>query len=199
MPDAADLAGELLSSDEGRAEVAVRRLAELGPQALAAVLPLCRAEEAEHRWWGLRAAASIPDRRSAEALAVALADREPSVRQAAALGLRLQPSAPASAALTQRLADPDALTARLASDALAAIGGAALPDLRRASANEAPAVRFLAIRALALMKEPSAVPDLFAALEDESVLVRHWAERGLEALGVGMVFFRAEAGGGSAG
>ena len=95
----------------------------------------------------------------------------------------------AAAALARRLADSDALLARLASDALAALGAAALPDLRRAAASSAAGTRLHAVRALSLMKTPAAASDLFAALEDPSTLVQHWAERGLEDLGVGMVFF----------
>jgi HEAT repeat protein len=48
------------------------------------------------------------------------------------------------------------------------------------------------VRALSLLKDRAAIPDLFVALDDPSTLVRHWAEQGLEDLGVGMVFFRAE-------
>src|SRR3990172_2188071 len=128
MSDAAHLVGELLSDDEERAEGAVLALGRRGASALDIVLPLCDFAEAETRWWALRAAAEIFDPRASAALAAALEDPDLAVRQAAALGLRLQPN-------------------------------------------------------------PGAAADLFAALEDPSTLVQHWAERGLEDLGVGMVFF----------
>jgi HEAT repeat protein len=181
------LVADLLSGDEARAEAAVSSLARQGPAALDPLLPLLVSPEAEARWWAVRATAAIPGPRSAAALTAALDDDDPAVRQAAALGLRLQPSREAIAPLARRLSDPDTLTARLASDALAAHGEPALPALRLAVAE--PDRRTNAIRAMALMKTPTAIPDLFAALEDPSALVRHWAERGLEDLGVGMVFF----------
>jgi HEAT repeat protein len=187
MSTMASLVGELLSDDEARAEASVHALARLGEPALKALLPLLESPEGDTRWWAVRAAAAIPGPRSAAVLIAALQDGAPEVRQAAALGLRLHPSDEAVAALVQLLADDDPLTARLASDALAAVGEAALPDLRRAAS--ADGARTNAVRAMALMKKPAAIPDLFAVLDDPSPLVRHWAERGLEDLGVGMVFF----------
>jgi HEAT repeat protein len=189
MSDVSGLIGELLSADEARAEAAALALAQLGEAALPAVLPLFDSPEGETRWWATRVAAGIPGPQAAAALAGALEDDDPAVRQAAALGLRLQPSSDAAAALAQHLADPDPLTARLASDALAALGPAALPHLRLGAHSPQPAMRINAVRSLALLKTNEAIPDLFAALEDSSTLVRHWAERGLEDLGIGMVFF----------
>ena len=187
MATMASLVGDLLSDDEARAEAAVLALARLGEPGLDALLPLLESPEDDARWWAVRGAAAIPGPRSATALIAALQDRAPGVRQAAALGLRLQPSNEAVSALVHLLADADRLTARLASDALAAVGEAALPELRRAASADAS--RTNAVRAMALMKKPAAIPDLFTALDDPSPLVRHWAERGLEDLGVGMVFF----------
>jgi HEAT repeat protein len=110
------------------------------------------------------------------------------VRQAAALGLRLRPAVGATAALARHLDDPDALTA----------GWPPTPWRRSArlrcpnSAWRPPprcGGRINAVRAMALLKDQAAIPDLFIALDDGSTVVRHWAERGLEDLGVGMVFF----------
>jgi hypothetical protein len=39
------------------------------------------------------------------------------------------------------------------------------------------------------MHDPAAISDLFTALDDPSPIVEHWAQRGLDGLGVGMVFF----------
>jgi HEAT repeat protein len=191
MPDAANLVANLLCGDDGRAEAAARDLARLGPPALDVLLPHFTDAAGETRWWVVRAVAGIPDPRSAAVLTAALEDREPEVRQAAALGFRLQPVPQAAARLARHLADPDPLTARLASEALAALGPAALDSLRPAARSPQPATRLHAVRALALMKDRSAIPELFAALDDPSTLVQHWAERGLEDLGVGMVFFNA--------
>lgn len=189
MPDLAHLVADLSSQDEARAEAAVAALSGLGEPALDMVLELLDSPSGEARWWAVCAASAIPSPRVAPALASALDDPDPLVRQASALGLRLQPSADAAPALARLLADPDSLTARLASDALAGLGLSALPELRRAMQGTEAGARINAVRALAMLKDQAAIPDLFAALEDPSTLVLHWAERGLEDLGVGMVFF----------
>jgi HEAT repeat protein len=189
MPNLAHLVADLSSQDEARAEAAVAALSRLGEPALDLVLELLDSPSGEARWWAVCAVSAIPSPRVAPALASALDDPDPLVRQASALGLRLQPSADAAPALARLLADPDSLTARLASDALAGLGPSALPELRRAAQAAEPGTRINAVRALALMKNQATIPDLFSALGDSSTLVLFWAERGLEDLGVGMVFF----------
>jgi HEAT repeat protein len=189
MPETASLVADLTSLDEPRAEAAVAALADLGETALEATLPLLQSPSSETRWWAVRVAAAVQTPRAAVALIAALDDRDPLVRQAAAIGLRLQPSIEAAPALVSRLGDRDRLMARLASDALAALGASALPHLRRALRSSDVATRIYATRALASMDEPGVTPYLFAALDDDSPLVQHWAERGLERRGVGMVFF----------
>ena len=52
-----------------------------------------------------------------------------------------------------------------------------------------PQTRIEAARALAELRQPEAIAPLFAALEDHSTIVRHWAEIGLERLGQNYVFF----------
>jgi HEAT repeat protein len=49
--------------------------------------------------------------------------------------------------------------------------------------------RIGAVRALALNQDPDAIPPLYAALEDSSSMVEHWAVDGLERRGLGMVYF----------
>lgn len=181
---------DLLSSDEARAEAAVSALAGLGSAALAALHSLLASPSDETRWWAVRAAAALHDEAVPGLLCAGLEDPSLEVRQAAALGLRTHPSPVAVPILTRHLADPDPLLCRLASDALAAIGEPAVPHLREALASGAPPAGALAARALALMKTPAAIPVLFEALDHESGLAQHWAERGLDDLGVGMVFFQ---------
>ena len=132
MPEPASLVADLISLDEPRAEAAVAALADLGETALEATLPLLQSQSSEARWWAVRVAAAIHTPRASAALIASLDDRDPLVRQAAAIGLRLQPSIEAAPALTSRLGDRDRLMARLASEALAALGASALPHLRRA-------------------------------------------------------------------
>jgi len=105
------------------------------------------------------------------------------------MGLREHPTAGALPALISALQEKDRILSRLASDALAALGSSAIPELQKAIRSSDPAVRIQAVRALALMKEPGTIGALFSVLEDPSSLVTYWAEKGLEDLGVGMVFF----------
>ncbi len=79
--------------------------------------------------------------------------------------------------------------ARLAADALGALGETALTPLTEALRAPESTVRSEAARALSMMDDPSVIPPLFAALDDPSPLVVHWAEHGLERFGVGMAFF----------
>jgi HEAT repeat protein len=118
-----------------------------------------------------------------------LSDPDPAVRQCAAIGLRQQPSTASLPGLARALFDDDALVARLAADALAAAGPDAIPHLQSTLQSGSRRARLEAARALAGMRHNSAIPALYAALEDPSPLVQHWAEQGLEALGMGMVYF----------
>jgi HEAT repeat protein len=52
-----------------------------------------------------------------------------------------------------------------------------------------PAARIQAARALALIGDTRAIPELFNALDGDSALLEYWAGEGLEKMGVGMVFF----------
>jgi HEAT repeat protein len=45
-------------------------------------------------------------------------------------------------------------------------------------------------RILALIGDTRAVPTLFHALDDDSALIRHWVDEGLERMGIGMAFFK---------
>ncbi len=189
MLDPAFLVADLTSHDEPRAEAAIAALADQGESALDATLPLLESPSSESRWWAVRALAAIRAPRAAAALATAVDDFDPLVRHGAAIGLRMQPSTHAAPALISRLGDHDSLMARLASDALAALGPAAVPHLHRALLSSDISTRIYAARALASMHDPAAIPDLVAALDDTSPIVEHWAERGLESLGVGMLFF----------
>lgn len=158
---------------------------------------LAAAPAPDRRWWALRALAILPHVDPAPQLIAALHDPDAAVRQCAALGLRRHPDWRAVAALAAALSDLDPLAARLAGDALSAIGAEAVPVLIELLSSEnppgaagafQPATRLGALRALAAIGDPRAIPVLFAAL-DGSTLEEYWAGAGLERLGVGMSFF----------
>jgi len=56
--------------------------------------------------------------------------------------------------------------------------------------SESPAARAGAARALIPLESHAAIPALFAALDDESVMVTHYAQDALWRLGVGMVLVK---------
>jgi HEAT repeat protein len=180
----------LVSGDDERAERAVPDLAAMGEAAVGRLLSLLEIENPDHRWWAVRALATFDQPAAQRGLCRALADSQfPSVRHCAAIGLREHPTREAIPQLIYALHDQDRLLARLAADALAALGKEAIPELQEACQSSDPAVRIEAIRALATTREPETIGTLLSAIDDPSSIVAYWAEKGLEDLGVGMVFF----------
>jgi HEAT repeat protein len=189
VSDLAEAMARLLSGDERQAEAAAACLPSFGAEALIRLTSLTSSSDPEARWWATRALSGFADPAAVMAVLTRLSDPDPAVRQCAAIGLRLRPSTASLPALTKALFDDDALVARLAADALAAAGPDAIPQLLSALHSDSRRGRLEAARALALMRHHSAIPALYAALEDPSPLVQHWAEQGLESLGMGMVYF----------
>lgn len=189
MPELAALLQQLTCGDDTRAEAAAAQLAEAGTEAVPALLRLLESQDADHRWWAARALAAIDTPSARAGLVGALKDADVAVRQCAALGLRQRPTAQAIADLLAMLGEGNPLSARLAADALAAVGAEAVPALLQAASSGPPRVRIEAARALARMEDPQAAPALLALLDDPSAVVQYWAEEGLERMGLGMVFF----------
>lgn len=190
MTDLTAALSTLLSGDDLGAETAIADLAAQGSSALPPLMSLLDDPLSDHRWWAVRALAAIPDARVPPALRGALSDPEAAVRQCAALGLRQQPDPSAAPDLIRLLRDPDRLTARLAGDALAALGATTAPLLIEALSDPEPGVRIEAARALATVQDTQSIGALIAAFDDPSALVQYWAEEALERMGVGMVYFK---------
>jgi HEAT repeat protein len=185
------LLADLTSGDETRAEAAVPDLVEFGQEAFPALRELLASKDADHRWWALRTLAQSPQVRT-EWLLPLLDDPAPEVRQAAALGLCSHPDETAINPLVRALNDADSMVSNLACKALVVVGKPAVPSLI-AFPKEAPQMaRINAIRALAEIGDYDAIPVLMAGLEDDSVMVRHWAEEGLDRLGLNMVYLKPE-------
>jgi len=184
------LLSDLTSGDDARAEAAVPALTVHGPAVIKALLELLASPLEDHRWWSCRALAAFPQPQATAGLMQSLSDPKLAVRRCAALGLRQRPSPTAIEPLLSALAADDALLRRLAADALATVGPPAIPGLEHAANTGQPAVRIEAVRALAEMRHPDALSPLFRLIEDPSSMVQHWAEEGLERLGIGMAFFR---------
>ena len=192
---------DLTGGDDSLAEAAVQSLARLpaGDQ-LAALETLqghLASSEVDRRWWAARTLAELSLPQVLDGLLPALADTDPSVRQCAALGIRLQVmrhtpsivSEPLLEALLDRLQDPDPLAARLATHALVAVGASAVPPLLELLDGQDHAVRLLVVRTLAEIADPRAIPALLAALDGDSLLMEYWANEGLEKMGLGMAYF----------
>lgn len=186
-----ELLADLSSGDETRAEKAARSLAEMGEEAAQALRKLTLSDDVDQRWWALCALSQSPHARTEDLLPF-LDDPAPEVRQAAALGLSSRPDETAIQPLLKALSDPDSLVSTLACNALVALGPACVPALLELPKDAPQRARIHATRALAEIADPRAIPALMAALEDESVMIQHWAEEGLERLGLDMVYLKPE-------
>ena len=191
MPDLDTLLADLTSGDETRAENAVPGFVELGQNAFPALRDLLNSKDADQRWWALRTLAQSPQAQ-AEWLLPLLNDSAPEVRQAAALGLCNHPDETAIASLIRALSDEDTMVSTLAGNALVVIGKAAIPALLAIPKDAAQRARINALRAVAEIGDYSAIPVLMAALDEDSVMLQHWAEEGLERLGLNMVYLKPE-------
>jgi len=181
---------DLNSGDDRIAERAVHQLPQHAEGALPALIAQLSSPDTDQRWWATAALAQIDHAEARSSIAHCLHDTDISVRQCAAFALRKQPTPEAVPDLIAALGERDRLLARLAGDALASLGEAAVSPLTIALRDKNSAVRIEAARALAAIDDTAVIAPLFTALDDSSALVVHWAELGLQRLGVGMVFYQ---------
>ena len=189
MPLLQELIRDLTSGNETRAEQAVPGLIELGEEATSALLELTRSPNADHRWWALRVLAQSPQAQ-AEWLVPFLSDSAREVRQCAALGLAIKPDDSAVEPLVQALRDEDSMVSSLAVNALVKIGNAAVPALIEVVKHAPQSARIHALRALAEIRDHRAIPVMMKVMEEDSVLLQHWAKEGLDRLGLDMVYIK---------
>jgi HEAT repeat protein len=186
-----NLLGELLSGDETRAENAVPALIELGEDATSALMDLTRSPDADSRWWAIRTLAQSPLLRTEWLVPFLLNDSAPEVRQCAALGLATKADESAIRPLVQALSDKDSMTGNLAMNALVKIGKPTVPALIECVKNRSQqSVRILALRALAEIRDHRAIAVMMQVMDEDSVLLQHWAKEGLERLGLDMVYIK---------
>jgi HEAT repeat protein len=184
-----DLLRDLTSGNETRAEEAVPALLDRGDEAIPALRDLTQSAEVDHRWWALRVLAQSPHARS-EWLVPFLKDPAREVRQCAALGLAIKPGESAVRPLAQALSDEDSMVSSLAVNALVKIGGAAVPALIEVVNTAPQPARIHALRALAEVRDHRAIPVMMKVMEEDSVLLQHWAKEGLDRLGLDMVYMK---------
>jgi HEAT repeat protein len=190
MKELQDLLAQLTSGEDERAEAAIAGLAALGKEAVPNLQQLMTSADPDRRWWAVRALAEIKAGPVPALLLQALTDADLAVRQCAALALRRQPAPQALPELINALDGPDPLLAGLAADALTALGSEAVLALLEVMAGGKPGARLLAVRSLATIGDTRAIPALFNALNEESMMMEYWANEGLERMGVGMVYLK---------
>ncbi len=184
-----NLLNDLTSGDERRAEKALPALIELGEESIPALLDLTHSADADSRWWALRALAQSPLSRT-EWLVPFLSDPASEVRQCAALGLALKPDESATQPLVRALSDEDSMVSNLAVNALVKIGGSAVPSMIEVVKSASQSARIHALRALAEIRDPRAIPVMMKVMDEDSALLQHWAREGLERLGLDMVYMK---------
>lgn len=182
----------LAAGNDLAAEEAVTKLSrEYTPDVLQALEELYTRANSDLRWWAIRALAVLPLPGNLPTLLSAVDDPDESVRLCAVLGLRENPHPQSTTKLVELLPHPDRLLARLAGDALAAIGVPATEQLLQSVKTGNPASRLEACRALAIIQDPQSISTLFKLLDEDSALLEYWANEGLERMGIGMAFFKS--------
>ncbi len=184
-----DLLDALTGGDEALAEAAVPLLLDLDADAIPALLDLTRSTNVDTRWWALRVLASSPHSQT-EWLLPFLNDPAPEVRQCAALGLAIKAGESAIQPLVHALGDKDSMVASLAMNALVKIGSAAVPPLIELVKSASQTERIYALHALAEIKDHRAIPIMMNVMQEDSALLQHWAQEGLERLGLDMVYIK---------
>jgi HEAT repeat protein len=192
MPGLESLLEELTSGDDERAAAAVPRFIEHGSIAVEALAGLLGEEDANTRWWALRTLTTFEGLIAKKYLRLGLQDQDIAVQQCALLGFREHPDPNAVIDLTSLLTHPDWMIKRLAADALIATGKEATQKLIAVIENGEQSARLEAVRALAAIRDQTAIPTLFKVLEEDSTLMRYWAEEGLQKMAVGMVFLKPD-------
>ena len=190
MNNLQSLLDELASGDESRAESAVPALIAMGENAIPALMDLARSPDADSRWWAVRTLAQSPLLRTEWLVPFLSNDSAPEVRQCAALGLGTKADESAIQPLVEALSDKDSMTGNLAMNALVKIGKPATPSLIECVKNKTQSARILALRALAEVCDHRAIPIMMQVMDEDSVLLQHWAKAGLERLGLDMVYIK---------
>lgn len=179
---------DLFSGDEARAHAALDRVTRDDLPELADALANGNADA---RSWAAIALTRLPGPEAVRALIAASADSDLDVRATVLHALGELRAPEAATPLLFALSDPNSYLTRIATDALIQIGAPVVPELIYALDHEVETrVRVNLARALALIGDTRAIPVLFRALDDESYLVQHWADEGLERMGVGQIYFR---------
>jgi len=186
------LLADLRSGNAEKAEAASIQIRGHGEAAVEALTELLHTKDSDIRWWAIRALATFDNPKVFPYLIRGLKDNDTAVQQCAALALRERPDPRAIPDLIDLLGYKNQMLSRLAGDALIAIGEGATNALMIVVKKGSPAAKVEATRVLSAIGDPNSISTLFGLLEEESTLIRHWAEEGLNKMGIGMVFFKPD-------
>jgi len=189
MEDLHALLHELKVNDYEQIEQIHALLINYAEAALPVINELLNSTDSEKRALAISALSHLHHPASQPALFHSLSDPDLLVRYSALLGLRRQPNPMALPALVRFLCEEDPLLARLATDALIALGEDSIPALAEILERQYPHGRIEAARALASIDHEDVMQPLLKALGDRSTLVDYWAREGLNRRGLGLVFF----------
>jgi HEAT repeat protein len=186
IPDWLD---QLSSGDEELAAKAAQDPPEDDAGALRGLKIILKSADSDARYWATSALAKIPNKQAGEILAALLADNDASVQQCAALALAGNPQENAMDDLLSQLSNPSSQMRRLAGNALIALGDKATRGLHKTLEDGIEIARIETVRALAHIGDQRSITLLFQLLDQDSTIVKYWAEEGLDRLGIGMKFF----------
>ncbi len=182
----------ITATEEATAEEAAIALGKLGNAGWAAIQTLCAANNADQRFWSVRALWANGSDAAVSQLIAMLADADEMVRSAAALALGEMHARSAIPALLKTMVNDVSGAGNHAADALSKMGAAAAPGLIAALGHAKSQVRIRAAKALVPIKNTAAIRPLIDRREnDDSYLVRHFADVALKRMGVGeMIYFK---------
>jgi len=174
------------------AEQAAIALGEAGDAGWTAIETLVGATDPDRRFWAVRALWANGSEAAVSRLIALLADPDEMVRSAAALALGEMRAESAIPALLNAVAADETAAGNHAADALAKIGAPAAEGLIALLAHPQKRARLRAAKALVPIESHAAIRALIDRLDnDESYLVRHYADAALKKMGVGqMVYFK---------
>lgn len=191
MPTSDNLIDRFNALDDEACEAEAIALGQNGKTGLQALNQLLTNDESDLRFWAVRGLWANGSPEAVTRLIETLEDEAEMVRSGAALALGELKAEAAVEALAHLLTTDPSACGNHAADALAKIGSPSAQVLIKAMKQEDARVRRRAAKALIPVESHKAIPVLFEALEDESYMVRHYAEEALRRMGVGqMVYFR---------
>ncbi|MEM7348582.1 MAG: HEAT repeat domain-containing protein [Chloroflexota bacterium] len=179
------------TSDEITCEQTAISLGENQTDGLQVLTQLMAEPVVDLRFWAIRGLWAHGSPEAIAQIINALQDEDEMIRSGAAVALGEMNAEIAVKALGHALMNDATPSGDHATDALSKMGQVAAPPLIEALAHQAVWARRRAAKALIPVESKKAIPALFNVLDDESYMVRHYAETALARMGVGqMVYFQ---------